>query len=152
MTLSSHTARAPTGVCRLHVTSTVPPGSPVDRVYHFGAQPLRSTRRVERRNFTRELSQIRTRRSPVIRLVPPSEGWRLPLQPQGSSHMWLATIKGSWSGWPVPLAPRALPRFNATTEQSIPGVSIATFSLGGLSPCTFSLNIARQVLTFPSEA
>jgi len=43
VTLSSHTARAPTGICRLHVTSTVPPGSPVDRVYHFGAQPLRST-------------------------------------------------------------------------------------------------------------
>ena len=109
-------------------------------------------RRVERRNFTRELSQIRTRRSPVIRLVPPSEGWRLPPQPQGSSHIRLATIKGSWSGWPVPLAPRALPRFNATTEQSIPDVSIATFRLGGLSPCTFSLNISRQVLTFPSEA
>src|SRR5215471_6329047 len=115
-------------------------------------RPLCSSRRVERRNFTREPSQIRTRRSPVIRLVPPSEGWRLPPQPQGSSHIRLATIKGSWSGWPVPLAPRALPRFNATTEQSIPDVSIATFRLGGLSPCTFSLNISRQVLTFPSEA
>ena len=152
MTVSSHTARTPTETCRFLVISTVHPGFPVDHVPHFGAQPLRSTRRVERRNFTRELSQIRTRRSPVIRLVPPSEGRRLPRQPQGSSHMRLATIKGSSSGWPVPLAPRALPRFNATTEQSIPGVSIATFSLGDLAPCTFSLNIARQVLTFPSEA
>ena len=59
--------------------------------------------------------------------------------PRAHPHIRLATIKGSWSGWPVPLAPRALPRFNATTEQSIPGVSIATFSLGGLSLVLFRL-------------
>ena len=71
--------------------------------------------------------------------MPPNEGWRLPPQPQGSSHIRLATIKGSWSGWPVPLAPRALPRFNATTEQSIPGVSIATFSLRACPLALFRL-------------
>jgi hypothetical protein len=50
--------------------------------------------------------------------------------------------------WPAPFAPRALPRFPATTEQSAPSQRIGTFGLAVGAACAFSLGIAGQVLTF----
>ena len=54
--------------------------------------------------------------------------------------------------WPAPFAPRALPRFNATTEQSAPLRRISTFGLAVGAACAFSLSIAGQVLTFRKRA
>ena len=50
------------------------------------------------------------------------------------------------------MAPRALPRFNATTRQSAPLRRIGTFSLAVGAACAFSLGIAGQVLTFRTRA
>ena len=51
-----------------------------------------------------------------------------------------------------PFAPRALPRFVATTRQSAPLRRIGTFGLAVGAACTFSLGIAGQVLTFHKGA
>src|ERR1035437_620919 len=53
---------------------------------------------------------------------------------------------------PAPFAPRALPRFIATTEQSAPLRRIGTLSLAVVAACAFSLGIAGQVLTFRTKA
>jgi hypothetical protein len=44
--------------------------------------------------------------------------------------------------WPAPFAPRALPRFTTTTEQSAPNPRIGTFGLAIGAACAFSLLIA----------
>jgi len=49
-------------------------------------------------------------------------------------------------------APRALPRFITTKEQSAPLRRIGTFSLAVVAACAFSLGIADQVLTFRTRA
>ena len=54
--------------------------------------------------------------------------------------------------WPTPFAPRALPRFITTTEQSAPLRRISTFGFAVGAACAFSLNIAGQVLTFRTRA
>ena len=54
--------------------------------------------------------------------------------------------------WPAPFAPRALPRFIATTKQSAPGWRIGTFGLAVGAACAFSPGIAVQVLTFRTRA
>src|SRR5258708_17056467 len=53
---------------------------------------------------------------------------------------------------PASFAPRALPPFIATTNQSAPPPRIGTFRLPLCAACTFSLCISRQVLTFPTKA
>jgi len=42
--------------------------------------------------------------------------------------------------WPAPFAPRALPRFTATTGQSVPARRISTFGLAGLPLVPFPLS------------
>ena len=53
---------------------------------------------------------------------------------------------------PPPFAPRALPRFITTTEQSAPLRRIGNFSLAVVAACAFSLGITGQVLTFRTGA
>jgi len=54
--------------------------------------------------------------------------------------------------WPAPFAPRPLPRFIATTEQSAPDLAHRYFRPRGSSACAFSLAITSQVLKFPTKA
>src|ERR1700745_1997829 len=61
----------------------------------------------------------------------------------GSSRYRLTRSK--WR-WPAPFAPRALPRFPTTTEQSAPNRRIGTFGLAVGAACAFSLGIAVLVL------
>jgi len=94
--------------------------------------------RVDPGSFTPSPSQIRTWYSRIIRLVPPSEGCRLPLiigflpLPVDPIQRW----------WPTPFAPRALPRFITTTRQCAPSRRIGTFGLAVAAACAFSLHIA----------
>src|SRR5262245_14459503 len=78
--------------------------------------------------------------STAISLVPSHEGCRLPLKHSGSSR-YDPVDPSSWR-WPAPFAPRALPRFVTTTEQSAPNRRIATFGLAIGAACAFSLGIA----------
>ncbi len=117
----------------------------------FSPSWLSSDCRVGPGNFTPSRSQmIRTGHSRVIRLVPSHEGCRLPLNirvPPGMTRLTQAQRR-----WPAPFAPRALPRFPATTEQSAPSQRIGTFGLAVGAACAFSLGIAGQVLTFRTRA
>jgi len=54
--------------------------------------------------------------------------------------------------WPAPFAPRALPRFSTTTEQSAPDLAHRYFRPRGASACAFSLAIASQFLKFRTKA
>src|SRR5262249_26462193 len=104
-------------------------------------------------NFTPSLSQIRTSHSRVIRLVPPREGCRLPLNfgflPMPVVRQRLTRSNGDD---PPPSLHGHYTRFNATTRQSAPVRRIGTFGLAVGAACTFSLSIAGQVLTFHTTA
>jgi hypothetical protein len=67
--------------------------------------------------------------------VPPREGCRLPLS---IGLLPLPVDPTQWR-WPAPFAPRALPRFITTTEQSAPSQRIGTFSLAVGAACAFPL-------------
>src|SRR5215813_12415951 len=100
-------------------------------------------------NFTPSPSQIRTGYSRIIRLVPPREGCRLPLNEGLFPASRLAQINGD--GPPPSLQPHYR-AFLATTRQSAPLRRIGTFGLAVGAACAFSLAIAGQVLTFRTGA
>ena len=80
------------------------------------------------------------------------EGCRLPPRPAGSSCCQLTLIRSPRRS-PAPFAPRELPRFPATTEQSAPDLRIGTFGLAVLPLVPFPLvSLASQVLKFPTKA
>ena len=70
-----------------------------------------------------------------------------PQRPSSSSCCQLTTR--SWREWPVPFAPRALPRFVTTTRQSVPDLRIRTLALVVpplvASPLTSDLRFPRSV-------
>ena len=109
--------------------------------------------RVGPRNFTLSPSQIRTGYSRIIRLVPPREGCRLPLNfgflPMPVVRQRLTRSNGDD---PPPSLHGHYTRFNATTRQSAPVRRIGTFGLAVRAACAFSLAIAGQVLTFRTRA
>jgi hypothetical protein len=112
--------------------------------------PIPGSCRVGPGTFTPSLSQIRTRYSRIIRLVPPREGCRLPLNlraPPGTAS-W-PKLNGDD---PPPSLHEHYTRFIATTRQSVPLRRIGTFGLAVGAACAFSLGIAGQVLTFRTTA
>jgi hypothetical protein len=98
-------------------------------------------------DFHPSRSQIRTQASQLIRLVPPSEGCRLPLNfgflpsPVDPSQMAMACS----------LRSAGITRFLTTTKQSAPSRRIGTFGLAVGAACAFSLGIAGKVLTFRTK-
>src|ERR1700721_2787394 len=80
----------------------------------------------------------------TARRLPPSA------EPSGSSRY--DPVGPSSTAMTCPLAPRALPRFIATTRQSAPLRRIGTFGLAVGAACAFSLGIAGQGLTFHTRA
>src|ERR1700721_3743660 len=80
----------------------------------------------------------------TARRLPPSA------EPSGSSRY--DPVGPSSTAMTCPLAPRALPRFIATTRQSAPLRRIGTFGLAVGAACAFSLGVAGQVLTFRTRA
>jgi hypothetical protein len=101
--------------------------------------------RVGPRNFTLSPSQIRTGYSRIIRLVPPREGCRLPLNEGIIPANRLAQINGDDL---PPSLHSHYSRFRTTTRQSAPLRRIGTFGLAVGTACAFSHGIADQVLTF----
>src|SRR5215470_19201526 len=61
-------------------------------------------------------------------------------------------LSPSQCGWPAPFAPRELPRFVTTTEQSAPDRCLGIFGLMVVSICAFSLAITDPVLKFRTQA
>ena len=61
-------------------------------------------------------------------------------------------VVSSQCGWPAPFAPRELPRFVTTTEQSAPDRCLGIFGLMVVSICAFSLTITDPVLKFRTQA
>src|SRR5215470_1622803 len=61
-------------------------------------------------------------------------------------------LSPSQCGWPAPFAPRELPRFLTTTEQSAPDRCLGIFGLMVVSICAFSLAITDPVLKFRTQA
>src|SRR3974377_2098104 len=74
--------------------------------------------------------------------LPPSIEHRVPPLPVDPSQ---------WR-WPAPFAPRALPRFITTMEQSDPLRRISTFGLAVGAACAFFLILARAVFTLRTRA
>ena len=116
----------------------------------FSPSWLSSDCRVGPGNFTPSRSQnpdwtlSRHPARAIARRLPPS------IEHSGSSR--LTRLTQAQRRWPAPFAPRALPRFPATTEQSAPSQRIGTFGLAVGAACAFSLGIAGQVLTFRTRA
>jgi hypothetical protein len=71
-------------------------------------------------------------------------------RPSSSSCCQLTTR--SWREWPVPFAPRALPRFVTTTRQSVPELRIRTLALVVRPLVASPLTSESQVPTFRSTA
>src|SRR5215467_15963903 len=54
-------------------------------------------------------------------------------------------------GWPAPFAPRALPRFVATTRQSVPWCRLCTLALVVQTTCGFSVDIDTEGSHVPHD-